>query len=129
MAKTKKPTRNRSGARKPARTPAKRTAKKAARQAPKETVPLREPHLRWIDSVAESIRANGGPSFTREDVVESIIDAATSRKLDPAAIRTKEALRVAFGAFDTSALEAQLREKRGASVEASVLDALKDSIK
>lgn len=125
MAKTKKPTRNRSGARKPARTPAKRPAKKAA----KGTVPLREPHLRWIDSVAESIRASGGPSFTREDVVESIIDAATSRKIDPAAIRTKEALRVAFGAFDTSALEAQLREKRGASVEASVLDALKDSIK
>lgn len=120
MAKTKKRKTHAKTGRKPAKT--------VTRKPAKETVPLREPHLRWLDSVAESIRVSGGPSFSREDVVEAIIDAATSRQIDPGAIRSQEALRVAFGALDTSALEAQLREKRP-SVEPNVLDALKDSIK
>ena len=115
---------------KKSRKPAKKTARKPAQKtAAKGSVPLKQPHLRWLDSVTQSIRVNGGPAFSREDVLEALIDAASSREIDPRVVRDQESLRVAFGALDTSELEAQLREKRGGSVEPSVLDALKDSIK
>src|SRR4051812_27454397 len=97
VAKTKKklPT-------KAARAGAKKNRKPAANGPHKGSVRMREPHLRWLDSVAESIRVSGGPSFSREDVLEALVDATTSRTIDPRTVRSREALRVAFGALDTT---------------------------
>lgn len=88
---------------------------------------LGEPQIRWLDSVAESITASGGPRFTRADILEALVDANTARTLDPRVIRSEESLRIAFGAPDLSSVERQLRERP--KLEPSVLDALKDSIK
>lgn len=90
-------------------------------------VPLGAPQARWLDSVAESIAASGGPSFTRTEILQALVDANTGRTIDPRVIRSLEGLRVAFGAMDLSAVERQLRERP--KLEANVLDALKDSIK
>jgi hypothetical protein len=110
------------------RTPKKRAAKKKparARTAP--GVPLGEPQLRWLDSVAESIAATGGPTFTRTDILHALVDANSARTLDPRSVRSVESLRVAFGAMDMSKVEQQLRDRP--KLEASLLDALKDTIK
>lgn len=88
---------------------------------------LGEPQIRWLDSVAESIAATGGPRFTRSDILQALVDANTARTVDPAVIRSPESLRVAFGALDLSSVERQLSERP--RLESSVLDALKDSIK
>jgi hypothetical protein len=125
VAKTKK---KRTDTPRKTRAARKGSGRNALSKAPgKNAVPLREAHLRWLSSVAQSIRVNGGPSLTAAEVLGALIDAATSRRIDPRAVRDLEALRVAFGAFDTREVEAQLRERP--SVEPSVLDALKDSIK
>ncbi len=46
--------------------------KASARAKVARGVPLGEPQLRWLDSVAESIVATGGPSFTRTDILQSL---------------------------------------------------------
>lgn len=83
--------------------------------------------MRWLDSVADSIVASGGPRFRREDIVQALIDANTARSLDPRAIRSLESLRIAFGAIDLSAVERVLQDRP--KLEPGVLAALKDSIK
>lgn len=102
-------------------------AKKKATAAPTRAITLAEPALRWLDSVADSIKASGGPRFRREDIVQALIDANSARSLDPRAITNAETLRVAFGAPDLSAVERSLQERT--KLEPSLLAALKDSIK
>jgi hypothetical protein len=109
---------------------AKRSSKKSSAKKPAKAprgVSLGAPRLRWLDSVADSIAANGGPRFTRSQILQALVDANTSRTLDPNAIRSLEQLRVAFGALDVSAVERLLRERP--KLEPNLLDALRDSIK
>ena len=117
---TRRPTRK-----KTKKTPAWKT-RAAGKKAPR-TIALGEPQLRWLDSVADSIVASGGPRFRREDIVQALVDANTARSLDPRAIRSLESLRIAFGAIDLSAVERVLENRP--KLEPSVLAALKDSIK
>lgn len=111
----------------------KQTAAPRARPAAKKNaatnraITLAEPALRWLDSVADSIKASGGPRFRREDIVQALIDASSARSLDPRAITNAETLRVAFGVPDLSAVERSLQERT--KLEPSLLAALKDSIK
>lgn len=107
--------------------PRKRPAAKEKKAAPSRAITLGEPALRWLDSVAASITASGGPRFRREDIVQALIDANSARSLDPRAITNAETLRVAFGAPDLSAVERSLQERT--KLEPSLLAALKDSIK
>jgi hypothetical protein len=112
----------------PKKTAKKKVAKKpAVKKTPSRAITLAEPALRWLDSVADSITASGGPRFRREDIVQALIDANSARSLDPRAITNAEALRVAFGAPDLSAVERSLQERT--KLEPSLLAALKDSIK
>lgn len=83
--------------------------------------------LAWVDSVIDSVEKAGGPSLRRLDVIHALVDAAAGRPIDPAAIKSLEDLRVAFGALDLRAVELKLRERP--RVEGGLLKALEDSIK
>ena len=91
------------------------------------SVPLTDSQVAWIDSIALQISSSGGPLFTREQVLESLISAASGRPIDVRKVKTAEDLRVAFGALDLSAVEKMLRDRP--RIEGGLLKALEDSIK
>ena len=110
--------------------PAKRRpkAKTRTRERTLPRLSLTPTQLAWVDSFVRSVSVSGGPSFTREQVVQALVDSAIARThLDKAVIRTVEDLRIAFGAQDLSAVERMLRERP--RIESGLLKALQDSIK
>ena len=104
----------------------KKTAKKSA-PAAGARFQLNDAHLRWLDSILESVAKAGGPRFTREQVLHALTDAAAGRPIDATKVKSAEDLRVAFGALDLSAVEKMLRERP--RLEGGLLKALEDSIK
>lgn len=110
--------------------PKKAAAKPAAPPTPtKRATPasLSDTQTAWLDSIAATINASGGPRFTRENVLHALVDAASGRPIDVRKVKTAEDLRIAFGALDLTAVERMLRDRP--RIEGGLLKALEDSIK
>lgn len=113
-----------------ARAPRKTTEKKTKKRASALTdrhVPLSAFQSAWVDSIVDEVAAAGGPTFTREQVLHALVDAAVGRKLDPGAIKSADDLRRAFGAIDLRSVEKMLKDRP--RMEEGLLKALEDTIK
>lgn len=109
------------------RAPGKSTKKKKTNQGATRQVPLTAFQSAWIDSIVEEVAAAGGPTFTREQILHALVDAAVGRKLDPAAIKSADDLRRAFGAIDLRSVEKMLKDRP--RMDEGLLKALEDTIK
>lgn len=113
---------------KPKKAAAKPTAAAPAPPTKRATqAALSETQTAWLDSIAATISASGGPAFTRENVLHALVDAASGRPIDVRKVKTAEDLRIAFGALDLTAVERMLRDRP--RIEGGLLKALEDSIK
>src|SRR5438309_8171632 len=82
----------------------------AARGGRAPRVTLAAQHLACIDGIIAAVKRGGGPSFTREQVVHALIEAALGRRFDSAKVRSPADLRVALGGLDLSAVEKRSEE-------------------
>ncbi len=110
-----------------ARAPRKTTKKSAPTGAKKSQIPLTPFQSAWVDSIVDEVRASGGPTFSREQILHALVDAAVGRKLDPATIKSADDLRRAFGAIDLRTVEKMLKDRP--RMEEGLLKALEDTIK
>jgi len=84
-------------------------------------------HAVSLDTIIAAVEEAGGPRFSRDQLLETLIEAAEGRTLEPARVKSLADLRVAFGGIDLSRVEKLLKERP--RMETGLLKALEETIK